>query len=121
MQTPDGRVYRLGALSAWLLRRLNLVKSRFFAQPNLLADRRVVGEYFQEEIVPEAIGAELLTGGQRLQDHVGEGVVGRLGQVDGQDCGAPVRLDRMLVDALQRLARLPVRDTIKKSDKEEKK
>jgi lipid-A-disaccharide synthase len=53
-------VYRLGALTAWLLRRLNLVKSKFFAQPNLLADRRVVGEYFQEEIVPESIGAELL-------------------------------------------------------------
>jgi len=53
-------VYRLGTLSAWVLRRLNLVKSRFFAQPNLLADRRVVGEYFQEEIVPESIGAELL-------------------------------------------------------------
>jgi lipid-A-disaccharide synthase len=42
------------------LRRFKLVKSKFFAQPNLLADRRVVGEYFQEEIVPEAIGAELL-------------------------------------------------------------
>lgn len=53
-------VYRLGALTAWLLRRLKLVKSRFFAQPNLLADRRVVGEYFQADIVPEAIGAELL-------------------------------------------------------------
>jgi lipid-A-disaccharide synthase len=53
-------VYRLTALTAWLVRRLNLVKSRFFAQPNLLADRRVVGEYFQEEIVPESIGAELL-------------------------------------------------------------
>jgi lipid-A-disaccharide synthase len=53
-------VYRLGALSAWVLRRFKLVKSKFFAQPNLLADRRVVGEYFQEEIVPEAIGAELL-------------------------------------------------------------
>jgi lipid-A-disaccharide synthase len=53
-------VYRLGAMTAWLLRRLNLVKSKFFAQPNLLADRRVVGEYFQEEIVPESIGAELL-------------------------------------------------------------
>jgi lipid-A-disaccharide synthase len=53
-------VYRLGALSAWILRRLNLVKAKFFAQPNLLADRRVVGEYFQEEIVPESIGAELL-------------------------------------------------------------
>jgi lipid-A-disaccharide synthase len=53
-------VYRLGAISAWIIRRLNLVKSKFFAQPNLLADRRVVGEYFQEQIVPESIGAELL-------------------------------------------------------------
>jgi lipid-A-disaccharide synthase len=53
-------VYRLGAMTAWILRRLNLVKVKFFAQPNLLADRRVVGEYFQEEIVPESIGAELL-------------------------------------------------------------
>jgi lipid-A-disaccharide synthase len=53
-------VYRLGWMTAWILRRLNLVKSKFFAQPNLLADRRVVGEYFQEEIVPESIGAELL-------------------------------------------------------------
>jgi lipid-A-disaccharide synthase len=53
-------VYRLGALTAWLLTRLNLVKSKFFAQPNLLADRRVVGEYFQEQIIPESIGAELL-------------------------------------------------------------
>jgi lipid-A-disaccharide synthase len=53
-------VYRLGAMTAWILRRLNVVKAKFFAQPNLLADRRVVGEYFQEEIVPESIGAELL-------------------------------------------------------------
>jgi lipid-A-disaccharide synthase len=53
-------VYRLGRLSAWVLRRFNLVKSKFFAQPNLLADRRIVGEYFQEQIVPEAIAAELL-------------------------------------------------------------
>jgi lipid-A-disaccharide synthase len=53
-------VYRLGTMSTWVLRRLKLVKTKFFAQPNLLADRRVVGEYFQEEIVPESIGAELL-------------------------------------------------------------
>jgi lipid-A-disaccharide synthase len=53
-------VYRLGALTAWALTRLNLIKSKFFAQPNLLADRRVVGEYFQEQIVPASIGAELL-------------------------------------------------------------
>ncbi len=53
-------IYRLGAATAWLLRRMRIVKSRFFAQPNLLADRRLVGEYFQSDIVPEAIGAELL-------------------------------------------------------------
>src|ERR1700761_1952525 len=53
-------VYRLGALTGWALTRFNLVKSKFFAQPNLLADRRVVGEYFQDQIVPESIGAELL-------------------------------------------------------------
>jgi len=53
-------VYRLGALTAWVLTRLNLVKAKYFAQPNLLADRRVVGEYFQEQIIPESIGAELL-------------------------------------------------------------
>jgi lipid-A-disaccharide synthase len=53
-------VYRLGGLTAWALRRLKLVKLKFFAQPNLLADRRVVGEYFQEQIIPESIGAELL-------------------------------------------------------------
>lgn len=53
-------IYRLGAMTVWFLRRLNLVKVKFFAQPNLLADRRVVGEYFQEDIVPESIGAELL-------------------------------------------------------------
>jgi len=53
-------VYRLGAFTGWVLTRLNLVKSKFFAQPNLLADKRVVGEYFQDQIIPESIGAELL-------------------------------------------------------------
>jgi lipid-A-disaccharide synthase len=53
-------IYRSGAMTAWVVKRLNLVKSKFFAQPNLLADRRVVGEYFQQQIVPESIGAELL-------------------------------------------------------------
>jgi lipid A disaccharide synthetase len=38
-------MYRMGAMTAWFLRRLNLVKSKFFSQPNLLADRRIIGEY----------------------------------------------------------------------------
>ncbi|MFO1468165.1 MAG: lipid-A-disaccharide synthase [Steroidobacteraceae bacterium] len=53
-------VYRLDALSAWVIRRFNLVKSAFFAQPNLLAGRRVVGEYFQEQIDPAHIADEIL-------------------------------------------------------------
>jgi lipid-A-disaccharide synthase len=53
-------IYRLGAMTGWILKGLKVVKSKFFAQPNLLADRRVVGEYFQNQIIPEAIGAELL-------------------------------------------------------------
>jgi lipid-A-disaccharide synthase len=52
-------VYRTGPVTAFALRKLNLVKSKFFAQPNLLADRRVVGEYFQEQVDPPALGAEL--------------------------------------------------------------
>lgn len=57
---PMAVVYRLGALTVWVARRLKLVKIKFFAQPNLLADRRVVGEYFQEQVDPETLGAELL-------------------------------------------------------------
>ena len=52
-------VYRTGPVTAFVLRKLNLVKAKFFAQPNLLADRRVVGEYFQEQVDPPALGAEL--------------------------------------------------------------
>ncbi len=53
-------VYRMGALTAWIIRRFDLVKSAFFAQPNLLAGRRIVNEYFQEAIDPEKIAAEIL-------------------------------------------------------------
>jgi lipid-A-disaccharide synthase len=52
-------IYRLGGLTVWLLRHTKLVKTKFFSQPNLLADERIVGEYFQDDIVPETIGAEL--------------------------------------------------------------
>jgi lipid-A-disaccharide synthase len=78
-------VYRLGALSAWLIRRLNLVKSKFFAQPNLLADRRVVGEYFQEQIDPKSLGAELLGW---LDD------AGRRAQLESEFVGLHVNLKR---------------------------
>jgi lipid-A-disaccharide synthase len=53
-------IYRLGAMTACMIKTFKLVKSPFFAQPNLLAGRRVVGEYFQDDIDPEKIASELL-------------------------------------------------------------
>lgn len=52
--------YRLGAVTAFLLRRLGLVKVRHFSQPNLLAGEELVPELFQEAATPEALGAALL-------------------------------------------------------------
>jgi lipid-A-disaccharide synthase len=44
--------YRLGAVTAFLLRRFGLVKVRHFSQPNLLAGRTLVPEFFQEQASP---------------------------------------------------------------------
>jgi lipid-A-disaccharide synthase len=51
--------YRLGAVTAWLLRSFGLMKAPFFAQPNLLAGRAVVPEIFQEQVTPERLADEL--------------------------------------------------------------
>lgn len=51
--------YRLGWLTALALRRLGLLKSAHFAQPNLLAGRRVVPELAQREVTPERLGREV--------------------------------------------------------------
>ncbi len=49
--------YRLGGLTAFLLRRFGLVKVQHFAQPNLLAGRRIVHEFFQEQVTAEALAS----------------------------------------------------------------
>ena len=51
--------YRLGALTAFALRHLGLLKSPFFAQPNLLAGRKVVPELSQADVEPERLGREI--------------------------------------------------------------
>ena len=51
--------YRLGALTAFLLRTLGLVKVRHFSQPNLLAGTELVPEYFQEAANPQNLAAAL--------------------------------------------------------------
>ena len=52
--------YRFSALTAFLLRRLALVKVPYFSQPNLLVGRALVPEFFQEAVTPEALGGALL-------------------------------------------------------------
>jgi lipid-A-disaccharide synthase len=44
--------YRLGAITAFLLRTLGLVKIRHFSQPNLLARKELVPEFFQGAASP---------------------------------------------------------------------
>jgi lipid-A-disaccharide synthase len=45
--------YRLGAITAFLLRNLGLVKVKYFSQPNLLANKPLVPEFFQEAASPQ--------------------------------------------------------------------
>ncbi len=63
--------YRVSAPTAFLLRTLKLVKVRYFSQPNLLAGRRLVPEFFQERVHGAALGDALL---KELEDrdHVRE-------------------------------------------------
>ena len=51
--------YRFGAMTAFLLRRLGLVKVPYFSQPNLLVGRALVPEFFQQQVTAEALGAAL--------------------------------------------------------------
>jgi lipid-A-disaccharide synthase len=57
--------YRLGAVTAFLLKRLGLVKVPYFSQPNLLLGRPRVPEFFQEQVTGAALGAALL---EQLED-----------------------------------------------------
>lgn len=60
--------YRLGVITALLLRALGLVKVPYFSQPNLLAGRRLVPEFFQGAVTPrnlaDALEAELADPGR---------------------------------------------------------
>jgi lipid-A-disaccharide synthase len=51
--------YRLGAITAFVLQKLGLVKVKYFSQPNLLAGRELVPEYFQEKVTPRSLATAL--------------------------------------------------------------
>jgi lipid-A-disaccharide synthase len=52
--------YRGSAISAWLLVKAGLLKTRYISLPNLLAAEPTVAEILQEAATPERLGAEVL-------------------------------------------------------------
>jgi lipid-A-disaccharide synthase len=89
--------YRVSATTAFLLRTVGLVKVPYFSQPNLLAGRALVPEFFQEAVSGAALGDALLA---QLEDpqHVREllGEFTRIHQVlrrGGADRAAQAILD----------------------------
>lgn len=54
---PMVMAYRLSGVTHWILQKM--VKSRFFALPNLLAGRELVPEFIQDAATPEALAAAL--------------------------------------------------------------
>jgi lipid-A-disaccharide synthase len=60
IKRPMVVAYRMAPLTSWLLRELGLVKTQFFSQPNLLAGRRLVPEFFQDQVRPEVLGPAVL-------------------------------------------------------------
>ncbi len=60
--------YKLAPLTAFVLRRLGIVKIRHFSQPNLLAGVELVPEYFQEAATPENLSTALLRWFERPED-----------------------------------------------------
>jgi lipid-A-disaccharide synthase len=60
VKRPMVVAYRMAPLTSWLLREFGLVKTQFFSQPNLLAGRRLVPEFFQGEVRPEVLGPAVL-------------------------------------------------------------
>lgn len=60
VKRPMVVAYRLAPLTAWMLRELKLMKSDYFAQPNLLAGRRLVPEFAQERVQPDVLGPAVL-------------------------------------------------------------
>jgi lipid-A-disaccharide synthase len=60
VKRPMVVTYRLGALTSFLLKHLKLFKAPFFSQPNLLAGRELVPEYFNAQVRADVLGPALL-------------------------------------------------------------
>jgi lipid-A-disaccharide synthase len=93
--------YRVSAVTAFLLRTMKLVKVPYFSQPNLLAGRRLVPEFFQEQVQGVALGTALL---QELEDptHVRELLEEFARQHRALRCGGAARAAEAILDRIGR-------------------
>lgn len=60
VKRPMVVAYRLGLLTSFLLKHLKLFKAPFFSQPNLLAGRELVPEFFNAEVRADVLGPAVL-------------------------------------------------------------
>jgi lipid-A-disaccharide synthase len=62
---PTVAAYKVAASTIWVLRKFNLVTTKYFTLPNLLTETPLVPEFIQEEATPEALADAV---GEMLQD-----------------------------------------------------
>ncbi len=60
VKRPMVVAYRLSTLTTLLLKGLGIVKTRFFSQPNLLANKQLVPEYFNAQVRADILGPAVL-------------------------------------------------------------
>jgi lipid-A-disaccharide synthase len=97
---PMVAAYRLNAVTAFVLRKLNLVKVRYFSQPNLLTATPLVPEFLQEQVQPAAMAQALA---QLLDDAGGRAALeAEFLRVHEQlRCGGAALAARAVLDLLQ--------------------
>lgn len=100
MQKPMVIMYRMNPLTAWVARKL-VTKTKFFGMANLIMDRLVVPELFQEDANPKRLAAELSKLIENPVEHAR--VVGDLGLIKERlgKKGATANVARLLNDYIK--------------------
>ncbi len=88
VKRPMVVVYRLPALTTFLLKHLGMMKAKYFSQPNLLADKPLVPEYFNEQVRAEILGPAVLAQLERSNDVMLQDEFMRMHQVLRRDASA---------------------------------
>lgn len=104
VKRPMVVAYRLSLLTSFLLKHLKLFKAPFFAQPNLLAGRALVPEFFNREVRADVLGPALLAQLERADRAELVQTFTRIHQTLRRDASA--RAADAIVDLLQRSKRV---------------